>query len=97
MKPDYFVQVVHGEKVVQETGSRLSVPQRVGLRHLKQLGHTFTRSEAVGAHHYTLLIQDVKHLGHDIILLQDLKQLGHTIILIVLLPENLRAHLQLSV
>ncbi len=46
------MQVVHGEKVVQETGGRLSMPQRVGLRHLKQLGHTFTRSEAVGAQYY---------------------------------------------
>ncbi len=52
VKPDYFVQVVRGEKVVQETGGRLSVPQRVRLRHLKQLGHTFTRSEAVGAEYY---------------------------------------------
>jgi hypothetical protein len=52
MKPDYFVQVVRGEKVVQKTGGRLSVPQRVRLRHLKQLGHTFTRSQAVGGQYY---------------------------------------------
>jgi hypothetical protein len=69
VKPDYFVQVVHGEKVVQQTGGRLSVPQRVRLRHLKQLGHRI------------ILLQDLKQLGHTIILLQDLKQLGHRIIL----------------
>ncbi len=88
VKPDYFVQVVRGKKVVQETGGRLSVPQRVRLRHLKQLGHTFTRSGSVGAHFYLIwnslgtLLQDLKQLRYNIYFLLNLKQLGHSIILL---------------